>query len=656
VNVPSPAKRSFFEEMKRRHVWRVAIAYAVTAWLLLQVASVVLPTFGTPAWVLKMLIVLFVLCFPVALILAWAFELTREGVRRTESADSPEARPAHAHHSVGQKLNALIITVLVLAVALMGWRLLVQRHGPAGNAAVSSLITGRSPDAAKRNPGTIPNAAPDSTAGALASGSRNTAMPRHAANMIPAPATSIPQKSVAVLPFENDSGDTSQQYFSDGLSQDLITALTQFAGLKVISRDSAFQFRDSNDSSKVIGEKLGVAHLLEGSVQRAGDMVRITATLVNASDGSALWSQRYDKPYKDLFALQDAITQSVADALKAKLLTAPGAVVQSDRPPSGNLDAYTAYLRGITDFARADETGVHQAIVAYQRAVAIDPRYAAAWAALSRAWARLGGAYQGGIAQQQAFAQARRAGDKALQLAPDSAAAHTARSYLAFSTSDWREAQSEAQRALQLAPNDGDAKYLYGSVLATLGQCRRAADLVQQALVTNPRHADWYYALSQYLACDGRMADAQQAIRTAIALQPQGTGSHEWAAVLAILRGDAEAALAAAQEETDPGWRRIALALATQIGPDAKAADGALQTLIAQNTSDAPYQIAETYALRRDPDAVFQWLDRAWKQHDPGVSYLLNDPLILRYRDDPRFAAFCHKVGLPTTTDAAAME
>jgi tetratricopeptide (TPR) repeat protein len=262
----------------------------------------------------------------------------------------------------------------------------------------------------------------------------------------------------------------------------------------------------------------------------------------------------------------------------------------------------------------------------------------------------------GGAAQQQAFTQARRASDRALQLAPDLAAAHSARSYLAYSESDWKGAQAEIQRALQLAPNDGDAKYLYGSVLATLGQCRRAADLVQQALMTNPRNGDWYYAMSQYLACGGRMADAQQALRTAIALQPQGTAYHEWAAILAILRGDAAAALAAAQKETDPGWRRVALALATQIGPDAKAADGALRTLIAQDTGEAPYQIAETYALRRDPDAVFQWLDRAWKQHDPGISYLLNDPLILRYRDDPRFAAFCRNVGLPTATDAVAMK
>jgi TolB-like protein/Tfp pilus assembly protein PilF len=619
-------KPSLFEELKRRHVVRVAIAYVVAAWLLVQIATQLFPFFDIPNWAVRLVVILLAIGLPVAVAFAWIYELTPEGIRRTEAADSPGARSEHASRQIGRKLNTVIIAVLVLAVALLGWRLLALRRASAPSAAAQA--------AAPAAPA-VPQA------------------PSNTAN--PAPAV-IPEKSVAVLPFENDSGDTSQQYFSDGLSQDLITALTQFAGLKVISRDSAFQFRDSKDSSKVIGEKLGVAHLLEGSVQRAGDMVRITATLVNASDGSALWSQRYDKPYKDLFALQDAITHSVADALKAKLLTAPGAVVQSDRPPSGNLDAYTAYLRGVTDFTRTDETHARQAINAYQRAVTIDPGYAAAWAALSRAWARLGGAFMGGAAQQQAFTQARRASDRALQLAPDLAAAHSARSYLAFSESDWKGAQAEIQRALQLAPSDGDAKYLYGSVLATLGQCGRAADLVQQALMTNPRNGDWYYALSQYLACGGRMADAQQALRTAIALQPQGTAYHEGAAVLAILRGDAEAALAAAQEEPPGPWHDIAMALALQIGPDRKAADAVLKNLIAKYADLGPYQIAEAYALRRDPDAVFQWLDRAWKQHDPGVSYLLYDPLILRYREDPRFAAFCHKVGLPTTTDAVAMK
>ncbi|HEX5953617.1 MAG TPA: hypothetical protein VFY94_10615 [Rhodanobacteraceae bacterium] len=617
----------FFEELKRRHVVRVAIAYAVAGWLLVQVATQVFPFFNVPNWAVRLVVILLAIGFPVAVAFAWIYEFTPEGIRRTEAAGSPGARSEHANRQIGRKLNTLIIAVLVLVIALLGWRLYAVRHQP------PSIV-----QPAVAPPGAAPAAS----------------VAKSPAPVFPAPG--IPEKSVAVLPFVNDSGQKDEQFFSDGLSQDLITALSQFAGLKVINRDSAFQFRGSKDNIKTIAQQLGVAHILEGSVQRVEGEVRITATLVNAADGSILWSQRYDKAYKDLFALQDAITHSVADALKAKLLTAPGAVVQSDRPPSGNLDAYTAYLRGITNFARTDETHARQAIDAYQRAVTIDPGYAAAWAALSRAWARLGGAFMGGAAQQQAFKQARRAGDKALQLAPDLAAAHAARSYLAFSESGWKEAQTEIQRALELAPNDGDAKYLYGSVLATLGQCRRAVDLVQQALMTNPRNGDWYYALSQYLACGGRMADAQQALGTAIALQPQGTAYHEWAAILAILRGDAEAALAAAQEEPPGPWHDIAMALAPQIGPDRKAADAALKNLLAEYADLGPYQIAETYALRRDPGAVFQWLDRARKEHDPGVSYLLYDPLILRYRDDPRFAVFCRNVGLPTATDAVAMK
>ncbi|HEX5353586.1 MAG TPA: hypothetical protein VFW60_05865 [Rhodanobacteraceae bacterium] len=590
---------AFWTGLKQRKLVQWGLAYIAAAFALIQVLDVVAQRFGWPDRIEKIIILVLAIGFFVALVLAWY-----HGERGAQKVGGAE----------------LLIIALLFAIgggALWAYALMPQaaaRHAVAATPKAS-----------------VPKAA------------------------AAAPAPAIPEKSVAVLPFANESGDKDQQYFSDGLSDDLINALSQFDGLKVISRNSAFQFRNSKDSSAEIGKLLGVAHLLEGTVQRAGDEVRITATLVNAADGTVVWSQRYDKPYKDLFALQDAITHSVAAALKAKLLTAPGASVQSDRPPSGNLDAYTAYLRGITDYARDDETGVHQAIVAYQHAVAIDPGYAAAWAALSRAWARLGGAYLGGTAQQRVFTQARRAGDKALQLAPDLAAAHSARSYLAYFESDWKEAQSEIQRALQLAPHDGDAKYLYGSVLATLGQCRRAVGLVQQALVTNPRNAGWYYALSQYLGCDGRMADAQQAIGTAITLQPQGSAYSEWLATLAILRGNAKAALAAARKEPPGPWHTVAMALALQIGPDRAAADTALKNLIAKYADNGPYQIAEVYALRRDPNNTFRWLDRAWKVHDPGISSLLYDPIILRYRNDPRFAAFCKKVGLPTATGAVAI-
>jgi TolB-like protein/Tfp pilus assembly protein PilF len=624
-------KPGFLEELKRRHVWRVAIAYAIAGWLIVQVATQVFPFFNIPNWTVRLVVLLIVIGFPIVVAFAWVYELTPDGIRRTAPADSPDARQGTEHRQIGRKLNSVIISVLVLAVALLLgnqflWHKGMRARTVATAPAPAGIVAGPAPGDAAATP-------------------------------LPASTAAIPAKSVAVLPFTNESGKQDEQYFSDGLSDDLITALSQFAGLKVISRNSAFQFRASKDSSAKIGQALGVAHLLEGSVQRAGDAVRITAALVNASDGRILWSQRYDKPYKDLFALQDAITRAVAAALKAELLTAPGAVVQSDRPPSGNLDAYTAYQHGIAYGALGTEAGQHQAIDAYNEAIRLDPKYAAAYARLGGAWNGLAGQYLAGPAATEANAKARAAIITALKLNPDSALAHQMHAVLLQRVDfDWTGAAAESRRALQLSPNDAAAKFNLGDMLAMLGQVQRAAQLTRQALQSDPRRARWYSWLSTYLAGLGQLDAARQAIGTAIALQPGATANHEQLAVIAILRGDAKAALAAAQQEPDSGWRDIALALATQIGPDRAAADAALKKLIAGQADAAPYQIAEVYALRKDPDAMFQWLDRAWTSRDPGVDYLLSDPFILRYRNDPRFAAFCKKVGLPTTTDAVAMK
>jgi len=419
---------------------------------------------------------------------------------------------------------------------------------------------------------------------------------------------------------------------------------------------ATFQFRHSKDSIQTIGAKLGVAHLLEGSVRRAGGEVRISAELVNVVDGSTLWSQHYDRPYTDLFKLQDDITQSVADALKAKLLSGHGAVIQSDRPPSDNLDAYNAFLQGNAYSAKASEESVRRAITAYTTATRLDPRYARAFAALSFTQANLAGAILAGAEQRQAYAKARTAADTALALDPNSAAAYSARGYLLLNADfDWAGAEAAFRRALQLAPNDAQAKANLGSLLATLGQSEPAAELIRQALTSDPRHATWYVALSQYLNALGRLDEAEHAARTAIALQPGGTDLYEQLTVVEIRRGDAEAALAAAQQEPPGSWHDIAMTLALQIGTDRAAADTALKTLVGKYADLGPYQIAEVYALRHDPDRMFHWLDHAWVTRDPGIGYLLYDPLILRYKDDPRFAALCKKVGLPTTVEARAL-
>ncbi|HEX7369218.1 MAG TPA: hypothetical protein VF284_02915 [Rhodanobacteraceae bacterium] len=625
-------KPSFFEELKRRHVWRVSAAYVVAGWLVVQVATQVFPFFSIPDWTVRLVVILIAIGFPVAVVCAWVYEITPEGIRRTEPAGSPAARPAHVRRSVGQKLNAIIFAVLVLAIGLLGWRLHALGH--TGTAA-PKVVQAR--DAQR--------AGVDSHAIAAAS----------AARVVSVDVPAIPEKSVAVLPFVNEGGIKDEQFFSDGLSEDLINALSQFAGLKVISRNSAFQFRDSKQGADVIGRKLGVAHLLEGSVRRAGDAVRITATLVKAGDGSILWSQRYDRPYRDLFALQDAITQSVASALKAKLVLAPGAVVQSDRPPSGNLAAYAAYQRGMAYAGQVSEAGTRRAIEAFGEATRLDPHYAAAYAQLANGWLDLFVAW--GVPANQVDAKARDALDTALRLDPDSSLAHQARAeFLRSVDMDWRGAEVEARYAVQLAPNDPEARIMLGNSLRRLGQVRDALDSTRQALVSNPRNAFWYPWLSFELSALGRLDEARQATRTAIALQPGGSTFHLQLALIETMQGDAKAARAAAQRESNPAWRAWGLAVAMQIGRDRDAADAALNKLIADYADNFAYSVVQVYALRRDPDRMFTWLDRAWIQRDPGLGILLSDPIVLRYRDDPRFAAFCKKVGLPAATDAVAMK
>ncbi|MGH8163075.1 MAG: hypothetical protein ACREP1_01930, partial [Rhodanobacteraceae bacterium] len=319
---------SLFSELNRRNVLRAAAFYAASGWLLVQIAPQVFPVLNIADWVVRAIVVAATIGFPFVMLFSWFYEWTPQGIQR----ESEVAPNESVTRQTGRKLDRWMIAILLLAVVLLLTDKLVLR----------------------------PN---EKLAGA----------------------TAIPEKSVAVLPFANEGGDKHQQYFADGLSDDFITALAQFAGLKVISRKSAFQFRDSPESPHTIGAKLGVTHLLEGSVRRVGETVRIHAALINASDGSMLWLQHYDRPYKDLFALQDDITHAVASALQANLLQGGGAVAQSDRPPSGNLAAYTALLRGRFHDAHNTEGEKHQAFAQYQAAIKIDPRYAQAWAELSEA-------------------------------------------------------------------------------------------------------------------------------------------------------------------------------------------------------------------------------------------------------------------------------
>src|SRR5262245_58830786 len=259
---------NFFAELKRRNVYKVAVAYAVVAWLLMQIASQIFPFFDIPNWVVRLVVLLLIVGFPIALIIAWAFEATPEGIKRTEAADAAGQR---------SRGNAWIYIVLIGAALSVG--LFFLGRYTAGRATIR------------------PDASPARTE----------------------VATAGPDKSIAVLPLINESGDHKDEYFSDGLSEELIAALAQISGLKVIGRSSSFRFKERREEPKTIGEKLGVGTLLEGTVRKQGDKVRIVAELINAADGIELWTRTFDRQLKDIFALQQEIAKAVAESLKVKL-------------------------------------------------------------------------------------------------------------------------------------------------------------------------------------------------------------------------------------------------------------------------------------------------------------------------------------------------
>src|SRR5579883_1021090 len=569
----------FVAELRRRNVFRAGTLYAAAAWLAVQVTTQVFPFFGIANWVVRLIVLAAAIGFPFVLGFAWYYELTPAGLKR----ESEVPRAESIRHVTGKRLDRAIIAVLSVIIVLL---------------LANTFVLHRDAEA-------------------------------------------IPDKSVAVLPLLNESGDSADQYFSDGLSEDLISMLGQVPELKVIGRNSSFRFRGDISDSRGIGAKLGVATLLEGTVRRDRGRVRIVANLISAADSRIIWSQTYERELKDIFDVQ-----SEAASLRAALL---GRTLEStDKPPGGDLDAYNAYLQGNFYVARSTEADDRIAIAHYQDAVRIDPQYARAYAALSYASTGLAGALLDGAEMQQTYARARAAANMALQLEPGLASAHIARGQLlSWADFDWSGAESEFRRALELSPNDANALSQRAGLLATLGHPDQAVDLKLRALATDPLHATWYEALASYYSALGRLDDAQRAIEKAIALQPSGASFHETLTVIAIQRGDAAAALSAAGQGPPGSWQDVALALAKQIGGDATAADAALRNVIAKYADGNAYQIAELYALRKQPDQMFAWLERAWANRDPGISYLLYDPFLLAYRGDPRFAAFCRKLGLP---------
>jgi TolB-like protein/Tfp pilus assembly protein PilF len=593
---------SLLSELKRRNVLRAAALYIGAVWLLAQVITQLGPVFDAPAWIARWFLAAAAVGFPFWIALAWFYELTPEGLKR----DSEVAPQDSIRHLTGNRLDRAIIAVLALAVVLLlTGTLMRQRHGiPSGDVATT-------PDL---------------------------------------------DRSIAVLPLVNASNDPDQRFFSDGLSENLIDSLSAFGGLKVIGRISAFQFRDSKDDSATIGRKLGVAYLLSGSVQRAGDVVRINASLSRAADGSTLWAEHYDRPYRNLFALQDEIALAVAAALRVKLLVPAPAARQDDRPPSGDLDAYGAYLRGLAywhdeNFPRAAEY--------MAKAVRRDPDYAMAWALLSGSWSTVAAFDKVPPADvPELMRKAGEAADRALQLAPDLGPAHAARAYLQFYRFDAATALAECRRATTLAPADGTVLNGCGYTLTGMGRLGEALRLREQLLAIEPLYVINYQQYARLLIASGRVDEAGRYLRTADSLPQTSPAWHVgtlfWRMTAAMARRDADAAMDIAGQASGNS-RKLFTALAAQLRADGGAAGTtALDGLLGDETvaASSAYGIAQVYALRDDAGHAVEWLERSSRQ---SLLFLLADPIILRLRDDTGFVAFCGKAGLPPPGESEAL-
>ena len=536
-------------ELKRRKVFQTAAIYAASAWVLLQVADLLLGMLEVPPWGLKLVFVVLLVGFPLALVLSWMHRMTPEGVKR--EVPLPELPPIDA-----------------------------------------------------------------------------------------APPMAVSDHSIAVLPFDNMSEDPANAHFADGLSEELLNLISRIPGLRVVGRTSSFSFRGRSVGAAEISRELRVSHLLDGSVRKAGQRLRITAQLVRGSDGSHVWSRSFDRDLSDVFAVQDEIAAAVAEELEVELLGRA-----TPRSRQTDPDAYAHYLRGRHFFELASAATYPQAIAEFEAALAIDPKFAPAWATLGAL--HFSAANNSLIAYDEGARRAREYSEKALKLDPNLAEPMAMLGYFDLiegldHDGGWRR----VRRAHEIEPNNPRILTRMANIAARESRLEEAHEYCRRALEADPLsplvHA--VYGNTCYFA--GALEKAEAARRKVLALSPGWLSGHYYLGLILLARHDGPSALAEMQQEQSTFWRLTGLAVANSLLGRGAEADAALAEFRQLDPGGATYQLAMVHACRGEIDEAFHALERAGATHDAGLNFARVDPLLARLHADPRWPAFLAKYGL----------
>jgi TolB-like protein/Flp pilus assembly protein TadD len=444
--------------------------------------------------------------------------------------------------------------------------------------------------------------------------------------------------SIAVLPFVDMSQAKDQGYFSDGISEELLNLLSKIPQLKVAARTSSFSFKGKGVEIPEIARQLHVANVLEGSVRKSGDELRITAQLIRAAEGYHLWSETYDRKMDDIFKIQDEIAGEVVKELKVKLLGAAPKVRTTDPK------AYALYLQARELGRQKTAEAFAKSDALYRQVLELDPRYAPAWDQLAVNFINKAG--MGLLSSQEGYARAREAVEKALSIDPDYALAHTHLGSIAMDVeNDLASAARHYQRAVALDPTDVDVLRNAASFLASLGRLDEALALEETVIRHDPVNVLALYGLGYHQRMAGRYDAAIASLRTALSLSPNRGGAHYQLGVTLILKGDATAALVEIEQENNESWRMYGLPMSyCALGRKADA-DAAFNAVIAKYEKDGPYNIAYDYAFCGDADKALEWLDKAVTYQDPGLSEIVTENLFDKIHSDPRWLPFLRKIG-----------